>query len=68
MDLDLGVISLKGMAANRNDLVNFKKNLEANSDIGSVDVPISSFETESNIDFGLAFKYIPLISSGASNN
>ena len=66
MDFDLASVSLQGTSATRNDLVEFKKNLEENSNIGTIDVPISSFEEESNIDFGLTFKYLPLISSGST--
>lgn len=57
MDFETGKIGIQGNAATRLSLVELKKNLEANQKIHSVEVPISSYEVESNISFGLTLMY-----------
>jgi len=63
LDLDKGVITLEGIAIDRNVLLTFKQSLETNSDFAEVTIPISSFEEEVNLEFSLSFKYKPLVPS-----
>ncbi len=51
VDLEKGVIELTGIALNRDSLINFKNSLEKISDFSSVDIPISSFEKEKDLNF-----------------
>jgi len=60
LDLDRGQIDVEGSAINRQELITFKDNLEANSDISSIQIPVTSFETETNLQFRLGFEYKPI--------
>lgn len=68
IDLDRGEGLVKGFADSRQVLVDFKKNVESNSDIGSVDIPISNFEEEANLEFRLTFNYLPISSTVKQQN
>lgn len=57
IDLDSGKIFLKGFASNRQVLVQFKQNLEANKDFSKIHIPISSFEVEQNLQFEMSLIY-----------
>lgn len=46
-------LSLKGRAANRDSLTEFGKNLRNESRVASVDLPISNFAKEKDIDFNM---------------
>lgn len=59
LDLDKGEILLSGTSVDRVSLISFKQNLESNSDFIFVEVPISSFEAETNLEFSLNFEYSP---------
>lgn len=59
LDFDTGQVLVSGIAASRTSLVEFKQNLESNPDIASVNIPISSFEKEVNLEFNLSFAYLP---------
>lgn len=61
LDLDKGLIKISGVASNRNALLAFKQNLQGNSNIGQIDIPISSFEKDVNLDFEASFLYLPLV-------
>jgi len=60
LDFDKGEIHVSGVANNRSTLVTFKQNLEKNDTIGSVIVPISNFEAETNLNFELSALYMPI--------
>jgi len=59
-DLDRGVIVLRGVSSTRESLVAFKEALEDVKEFGGVDIPISSFEDVSNLEFVATFTYLPL--------
>jgi hypothetical protein len=59
-DLDNGRIVVRGFAVDRLSLVAFKQNLEKNKDNSAVEIPISNFEAESNLEFSLSYTYLPL--------
>jgi hypothetical protein len=63
IDLDMGEGLVKGFADSRQSLVDFKKNMDAYSEIGSVSIPISNFEEETNLEFRLTFNYLPISDS-----
>ena len=59
LDLDTGKIFLKGISSSRIELISFKDNLDANPNMDSIQIPITSFEAENNLEFGLDFEYKP---------
>ncbi|MBU0570008.1 pilus assembly protein PilM [Patescibacteria group bacterium] len=63
LDLDGGKIELKGRAENRQVLLEFKKNLENSDNIASVEIPISNFEIETDLEFTLMYNYLPAVSA-----
>lgn len=63
LDLDKGEAKVVGRANDRVTLITFKENLEGIEEIGSVQIPISSFEAETNLDFSLSFLYLPISST-----
>ncbi len=63
LDLDKGQVRLEGKADKRMTLIQFKSNLEEITDLGEVEIPISSFEKETDLDFSLTFLYLPISSS-----
>lgn len=60
LDLDVGKVDATGTASDRQSLVEFKERLEENSNIGSVEIPISSFQREVNLEFQVTFNYLPI--------
>lgn len=60
LDLEKGSLILDGVAVDRLTLIDFKQRLEENENFSTVDIPISSFEVETNLDFKLSFDYEPL--------
>jgi hypothetical protein len=60
IDFDLGDIKIDGVAKDRLALIEFKQNIQKNEVFGSVDIPISNFETETDLSFTLSAKYIPI--------
>lgn len=60
LDLDKGIIALRGTSVDRQSLVEFKENLEKVEDFGAVNIPISSFEEVVDLLFTINFIYIPL--------
>ena len=63
LDLDKGEIRVLGTSVDRGTLIQFKENLESKEEIDSVEIPISSFESETNLDFSLSFLYLPISST-----
>jgi len=59
IDLDTGKISLSGLAADRKSLVDFKDALEKNNDFSLIQIPVSSFEAETNLEYTVNFIYLP---------
>lgn len=59
IDLDTGKISLSGIAADRKSLVDFKSALEKNNDFSLIQIPVSSFEAETNLEYTVNFIYLP---------
>lgn len=57
--IDEGRVIISGNAAKREDLVNFKQNIEKNGNFSPIAIPISVYERESNLDFELDFLYLP---------
>jgi hypothetical protein len=63
IDLDKGTVEVRGVAAERADLLNFKLALESNKNFGQVDLPVSSFESEKDVQFEIGFNYLPILTS-----
>jgi len=61
-DLEAGEIVVEGIASDRSKLITFKQNLEKNETVENVVIPISSLEVENNVEFSLAYYYIPIAS------
>ncbi len=55
-DMNSQIIRLGGQADQRQDLLDFKKNLQNNELFHSVLIPISSLEKETNLDFSLSLQ------------
>jgi hypothetical protein len=66
IDLETGKVTLAGIAANREALLTFKENLEKNADFSLVQVTVSSFEAETDLEFIVNFIYLPAGSKGGS--
>jgi len=60
LNLDRGEIRLYGISANRKTLIQFKDNLEKLDDVDKVDIPIASFESETNLEFSMTYLYLPI--------
>lgn len=67
LDLDAGSIKISGNSVDRPTLISFKQNLEKDSNIASVQIPISNLETETNLDFDVNFQYLPIASSSSTS-
>jgi len=52
-------IELRGKAPTRDNLVNFKKNLQNDGDYASIDIPITSFLQKTDLDFRINMAYTP---------
>jgi hypothetical protein len=59
IDMETGKVFLTGIANNRPALVAFKNSLEADDSISLVRIPLSSFETQTNLAFDMNFLYMP---------
>ncbi len=57
IDFEKGVIQVSGVASDRDVLISFKNNLELNPEFTGVDVPISSFEKEKDIEFNMILTF-----------
>ncbi len=64
LDLDKGEISVGGVSSDRVTLLTFKQNLETNTNISEVTIPISSFEKEADLEFIISFKWSSLKLTG----
>lgn len=60
IDFDLGEVRVSGIAQNRSALIEFKQELEKSEAIDTVDIPISNFETETDLEYQISFSYIPI--------
>jgi hypothetical protein len=60
--LDVGRIEFEGVSPNRANLLELKANLEKDENIGEVEIPISSFEKEANLEFKVSYDYLPISS------
>jgi Tfp pilus assembly protein PilN len=59
IDLEAGKIEIIGIASTRKDLIDFKDALEEYEDFSLVQIPISSLEAESNLEYDMKFIYLP---------
>jgi type IV pilus assembly protein PilM len=59
IDLETGKVTLIGIASDRASLLTFKENLEKNEDFSLVQIPVSSFEAEADLEFVANFIYLP---------
>lgn len=57
MDLEKGDVQVIGKSIDRNSLVSYKQSLEKEKDVSNLDIPIASFEKETDLDFSMAFHY-----------
>lgn len=68
LDLDKGNIHLEGVSTDRSSLIEFKQNLENVENITSVNIPISSFEVEQDLEFVADIEYkIPKVNTQATS-
>ncbi|MCS7092401.1 MAG: pilus assembly protein PilM [Patescibacteria group bacterium] len=58
LNLDKGQVNIKGIAPNRLLLIEFKQNLSRSENVQNVQIPISSFEVDANLEFDISFSYI----------
>ena len=68
VDLESGAIQLIGMSSTRQALIAFKQALEESNDLSLVQIPISTFEKESNLEFSMDFSYLPIFPQVFSYN
>lgn len=61
INLDAGKITLKGKAANRQALIDFKQALKEKEDFSEVRLPVSTYEVEENLEFEIRFDYLPKV-------
>lgn len=61
VDLETGVISIVGISDNRSSLVNFRDSLEKLDRFESPEIPVSSYEKETELDFEIILKYTPAL-------
>ena len=57
IDFDKGIVVLTGTATDRQSLLTFKQNLEGNPKVSQLEIPISSFTDEFNLEFEASFIY-----------
>jgi len=65
IDLETGKVTMTGVAANRATLLAFKENLEKNEAFSLIQIPVSSFEAETDLEFVVSFIYLPANSKKA---
>lgn len=58
IDFDKGMVFISGVAFDRQSLLTFQKNLEEIPNISQLEVPITSFEDETNLEFEISFIYL----------
>jgi hypothetical protein len=58
IDFDKGIVALSGLSTDRQSLLTFKQNLAENPKVIQLEVPISSFEEEFNLEFEASFVYV----------
>jgi len=61
LDLEKGSVSINGLAAGREDLLQFKNNLGDGGDFQNISLPLTSFEQGENIEFSLTFLYSKMV-------
>ena len=61
LNLEKGTVKLIGKAADRSVLINFKKKIESTSAFDSIELPITSLVSETNLDFEMTFIYMPVM-------
>ncbi|MFC1649310.1 pilus assembly protein PilM [Patescibacteria group bacterium] len=57
LNFETGLVKLKGVAALREDILIFKRELEKNPKVSEISIPISSFEDDRDLVFNLSFSY-----------
>lgn len=57
LNADTSIVQVVGLANSLQDVIDFKSALEANEHVSNVQIPISNFEGETDIDFNLSFIY-----------
>lgn len=60
INMESGSIEILGISATRQALIAFKQKLEENKGFSLVQIPISSFEQESNLEYSMVFSYLPI--------
>lgn len=58
LELDRGEVDITGVAATRNDLIQFKQQLEESGKFADVTIPISFLEVENNLNFSISMRII----------
>ena len=66
IDLDTGYIDVIGISSTRQALIDFKQALEEFEDFSLVQIPITNLEKEADLEYSLRFRYLPVITKGAS--
>ncbi len=61
MDFEKGRVEVVGKSADRESLILFKQNLEKNSEVKDVQIPLTNFENVTNLEFTLSFQYGSII-------
>jgi len=59
IDFESGVIDLIGISSTRQTLIDFKDAIEEYKDFSLVQIPITSFEQEVDLQFTMTFSYLP---------
>lgn len=59
VDLESGAIEIIGTSATRQALIDLKDALEATTDFSLVQIPLSSFEKETDLQYSAKFTYLP---------
>ena len=62
VDYENGKIRFSGISANRETLVSFKQNLMVNTNFVGIEMPITSFEAGTNLEFEVSLEYLPIVS------
>ncbi len=62
VDLETGGIDLIGVSQDRQSLIDFKDELEKDINFSLVNIPISSYEEELNLEYVMKFSYLPISS------
>ncbi len=65
VNLDAGTVSIIGISSTRQSLIDFKDAIEEINDFSLVQIPITSFEKEADLEFIMSFRYLPAISKSS---